>query len=97
MILFKKQFRENIISGKKTTTLRKNKCGVSEGKIIKTNFKDISLKILKIEEILKNEISESIAKSDGFVSKEKLISFLENYAPGTEKFFLVKFENLNAS
>lgn len=81
MILFKGRFRQSLLDGSKTTTLRAWKRRLAKpGAVAKTNL-GISLWVESIEDIRLDAIDDAIAKGDGFESAEALMVCLREIYP----------------
>ena len=84
MILFNKQFKEKILSGEKTTTMRKaNNFGLW---IQKTNFtnnwQNVSICVKDIKKVYISDINEEMALSDWFDNLSQCIQYIRNYTKG---------------
>ena len=76
MFLFTAKFRDDLISGAKTTTLRSWKSRrVRPGTVRKTNL-GISLSIHTVEAIKLTDITDAHARNDGFADRASLMAEL---------------------
>jgi len=93
MILFKKQFKAQLINGEKTSTIRKTFSGVPAiGKIMKTNFEDVALKVIDKKRISINDFTDEIARADGFKNKDELKKAIASFYPNIDTFCYIQFE-----
>lgn len=92
MILFKERFRQDLLSGAKTTTLRDWKRRLAKpGAIAQTNL-GIPLFVESVEAIQLDAIDDNIAKADGFESTAALMECLRGIYPVLpETLALVRF------
>ena len=100
MILFKKQYRELIRCGSKTTTIRLWKSRrVTPGKTYQCPFLG-KLEILDAREISPDDIDDAIARSDGFDSASELRKEIAALYPPTQRdgriLLLITFRYLGA-
>jgi len=78
---FKKEYREKIASGQKTSTIRL-KTSLKEGdevEILSGGFKVGIAKVTSVESKLINELTDDDAKRDGFGSKHELMKALRRH------------------
>lgn len=92
---FKGRFVEPVKSGVKVQTLRKATT-LREGDVVPATCKwgeppFAHLRILGVEEIGVDQISDEVARGDGFDSAEDLVSWLAKHYPGTVKFSKIAF------
>lgn len=81
MILFKERFRQSLLDGSKTTTLRAWKRRLAKpGGIARTNL-GIILWVESVEDIRLDAVDDAIAKGDGFESAEALMVCLREIYP----------------
>ena len=92
MLLFKKIYKDAILNGTKTTTVRSWKRNICKtGSSEMTNL-GIRLFIESVDHITVNDITDDMARADGFDSSEALITRLhETYKNLPDVLTLVKF------
>lgn len=96
MILIKKQYIEDILSGKKTQTIRKYYNGkINSFDYFKCGNITINIKINNIIDKKIEDLSDNDAKLDGFNSKKSLIETLNTYYPGIKYIKLIQFTIVN--
>ena len=91
---FKDRYKELLLSGKKTATIR-TQCYVKEGDevFVHCGGKIIgSAKIKKIEERSLEEIDDRIARADGFESREDLINEIRKIYGDPKKVYVIWFD-----
>lgn len=83
MILFKKQFKQKMLDGIKTTTYRNKWINFKIWDIIRTNFKvdwkTILIKINNIQEVNTNNLFEHY-KRDWFDTQQDMIDYFSEYS-----------------
>ena len=96
MILFKQRFRQDLLNGNKTTTLRAWKRRLAKpGTVTKTNL-GISLFVEFVGEIALTDIDDGIDRAAGFESVDALVICLREIYPNPpQTLTLVRFRLAN--
>ena len=93
MLLFEGRYREALLAGTKTATLRHWKHRlVREGQLVRTNLKGIWLHIGTIRSVTPAEITDTQARADGFANRAALLAALTaRYGTLPDSLRLVRF------
>ena len=95
LLTFKRKFEEPILTGRKTTTLRRVSCKVLPGDLCTATGGDETtftyLKILGVRHVWLDQLTNAMALADGLGDAEDLREGLERFYPGVEEFVLIRF------
>jgi hypothetical protein len=95
LLTFKWKFEEPILTGRKTTTLRRVSCKVLPGDLCTATGGDETtftyLKILGVRHVWLDQLTNAMALADGLGDAEDLREGLERFYPGVEEFVLIRF------
>ena len=98
-ITFYQRFREDILSGKKTITIRnKDEAHFSAGQVLSVATYEAdewfcNIKVSQVEPLHKNDFNEQHAVNEN-MTLEQLHTVIEDIYPGEELFYLIRFEVL---
>jgi hypothetical protein len=100
-LTFKRKFEEPILTGRKTTTMRRVSCKVLPGDLCTATGGDQTtfayLKVLGVRHVRLDQLTNAMALADGLRDAEDLREGLELFYPGVEEFILIRFRLATAA
>ena len=99
-IAFYQRFRDDILSGKKTITIRnKDEAHFKAGQILSVATYEAdewfcNIRVINVEPLQKNDFNEQHAANEN-MTLEQLHSVIEDIYPKESQFYLIEFEVIN--
>jgi len=101
LLTFKRKFEEPILTGRKTTTMRRVSCKVLRGDLCTATGGDMTtfayLKILGVRHVRLDQLTNAMARAEGGRDAEGLREGLNLFYPDAKEFILIRFRLATAA